>query len=44
MALRAVLAAVAAAAIVIGFALPAPHGDHADAEARSQIQTIELNH
>jgi hypothetical protein len=42
MALKAVLAAVVAAAIVIGFALPAPHGGHA--AARSQLQTIELSH
>ena len=40
-ALKAALAAVAAAAIVIGFALPARHGD--DADARSQIPTIELH-
>ena len=41
MALKAAIAAVAAAAIVIGFALPAPRGGHA--EARSQIQTIEFH-
>jgi len=42
MALKAVLAVVAAAAIIVGFALPAPHAGHA--EARSQLQTLELNH
>ena len=40
MALKAILAVVAAAAIVVGFALPTLHGGHA--EAKSQIATIEL--
>lgn len=40
-ALKIALAAAAAAAIVIGFVLPAPHDGHA--QARSQIQTIELH-
>ncbi|WP_411286974.1 hypothetical protein [Phenylobacterium sp.] len=39
--LKAVLAAVAAIAIAIGFALPAPTNNQAD--ARSQIQTLDLN-
>ena len=42
MALKAVLAVIAAAAIIIGFALPGPHAGHA--EARSQIQTLEFSH
>ena len=42
MTLKAVLAAVAAAAIVIGFALPSPHAGHA--EAHSQFQTLDLKH
>jgi hypothetical protein len=42
MALKAVLAAVAVAAIIVGFALPGPHGGHA--EGRSQFQTIDLRH
>ena len=41
MALKALLAAVAAAAIGIGFLLPGPAQDHAD--ARSQIAQIELH-
>ncbi len=44
MALKAFLAVAAVAAIVVGFALPAPRGAHADAHARSQIPTLELNH
>jgi hypothetical protein len=44
MALKAFLAAAAVAAVVVGFALPAPHSGHADAHARSQIATIELSH
>jgi hypothetical protein len=42
--LKAFLAAAAVAAIVVGFALPAPHGGHAAAHARSQIATIDLAH
>jgi hypothetical protein len=41
MALKAFFAAAAAAAIVVGFALPAPHADD-HAQARSQIATLEL--
>ena len=41
MALKALLAAAAAAAIGIGFILPGPAGDGAD--ARSQIAQIELH-
>jgi hypothetical protein len=41
MALRITLAAAAAAAIIVGFALPTLRGGHA--EARSQIDTIELH-
>ena len=40
MALKAIVAAAAAAAIAVGFALPAPHADRA--EPRSQIALIEL--
>ena len=40
MALKAVLAAAAAAAIVVGFVLPGPH--KSSAEPKSQIATIEL--
>jgi len=39
MALRALLAAIAAAAVGVGFILPAPH--HSGSE-RSQIDQIEL--
>ena len=39
MSVKAFLAAIAALAMVAGFALPASHGD---AEARSQIETIQL--
>jgi hypothetical protein len=41
MALKAILAAAAAAAIVVGFALPGPHASQA--EPRSQFSTIELH-
>ena len=40
MTLKAILAAVAAAAIVVGFALPAPH---ADDDAPSQIAQLEVH-
>jgi hypothetical protein len=40
MSVKAFLAAVAALAMVVGFALPTPNGDKA--EARSQIPTLEL--
>ncbi|MFL5298280.1 MAG: hypothetical protein ACJ798_18025 [Phenylobacterium sp.] len=40
MALKAILAAVAAAAIAVGFALPGLHAGKA--EPRSQISTIDL--
>jgi len=40
MALKALLAAIAAAAICVGFILPGPHGGNAG--AKSQIEQIEL--
>jgi hypothetical protein len=40
MALRALLAAIVAAAVGVGFILPAPH--HSGSEPRSQIDQIEL--
>ena len=43
MPLKAFLAVAAIAAVVVGFALPAPHASQADAHARSQVETIELN-
>ena len=39
MSVKAFLAAVAALAMVVGFALPGPHGD--EANASSQIETIQ---
>jgi hypothetical protein len=39
MSVKAFLAAIAALAMVVGFALPAADGD---ANARSQIETLEL--
>jgi hypothetical protein len=41
MPLKAFLAMIAALAVAVGFALPAPH--HAEADAASQLQTIEIN-
>ena len=40
MSVKAFLAAIAALAMVVGFALPAPEGG--EAEARSQIEMIQL--
>ena len=40
MSVKAFLAAIAALAMAMGFALPAPHGD--EAQARSRIPTLEL--
>jgi hypothetical protein len=40
MSVKAFLAALAALAMVVGFALPASHGGQA--EARSQIETLQL--
>jgi hypothetical protein len=40
MALKALLAAIAAAAVGVGFILPAPH--HSSSHAKSQIEQIEL--
>jgi len=42
MALRALLAAAAAAAIAVGFLLPASHG-HSRPEPRSQIQQLDVS-
>lgn len=43
MTLKAILAVIAAAAIIVGFCLPALHGrTRAQAEPRSQIDQIEV--
>jgi hypothetical protein len=40
MALRVLVAAIAAAAVAVGFILPGPH--HGNTRAKSQIEQIEL--
>lgn len=41
MALKALLAAVAVAAVVVGFLIPGPHRRHTESE-RSQIDMLEV--
>ena len=44
MTLKAILAAVAAAAIVAGFCLPTAHDGNGSHEPKSQIDQIEVGH
>ena len=42
-ALKALIAALAALAVAIGLALPVPHKGHADQPMTSQFTTLELD-